>query len=209
MAFCISAVLTTVFPLIVILLPLFRSFLAVITSFKSSFPRLKIEILARSRSAMTSEWILESNSESISVSVLETSFRQRIISALAKDPVADESHQDPQPSWSWDNGSLLRDKFDLRRWQQFPYDWNYYVNTMITLSLAISESREPLNYCHAIIGSPACMLLSNRTSLPAIPALVPSPHVNSNTVNSRPCRRGQVPGNQYWSEVAPDLWISI
>jgi len=51
------------------------------------------------------EW---SRSQSIATSMSETSFRQRIISALAKDPVADEQRRDPQLPWSWDNGLLLR-----------------------------------------------------------------------------------------------------
>ena len=56
-------------------------------------------------SALESSW---SHFESIAASTSENPFRQRIISALAKDPVADEHRQDPQPPWSHENGLLLR-----------------------------------------------------------------------------------------------------
>jgi hypothetical protein len=46
--------------------------------------------------------------ESISAFVSELSLREQIISALLKDPVADEQRLDPQSPWSWDNGLLLR-----------------------------------------------------------------------------------------------------
>ena len=45
-------------------------------------------------SALESSW---SQFESIAASMSESPFHQRIISALAKDPIADEYSQDPQP----------------------------------------------------------------------------------------------------------------
>ena len=56
-------------------------------------------------SQFKSSW---SQFESIAASTSENPFRQRIISALAKDPVADEHSQDPQPPWSYKNGLLLQ-----------------------------------------------------------------------------------------------------
>ena len=56
-------------------------------------------------SALESSW---SQFESIAASMSENPFHQRIISALAKDPVADQHRQDPQPPWSYENGLLLR-----------------------------------------------------------------------------------------------------
>ena len=56
-------------------------------------------------SALESSW---SHFESIAASTSENPFRQRIISTLAKDPIADEHRQDPQPPWSYENGLLLR-----------------------------------------------------------------------------------------------------
>ena len=60
---------------------------------------------AHLESALESSW---SHFESIAASTSENLFRQRIISTLAKNPIADEHHQDPQPPWSYENGLLLR-----------------------------------------------------------------------------------------------------
>ena len=60
---------------------------------------------AHLESPLESSW---SQFESIAASTSENPFRQRIISALAKDPVADEHRQDPQSPWSYKNGLLLR-----------------------------------------------------------------------------------------------------
>ena len=40
--------------------------------------------------------------ESIAASTSENPFHQRIISTFAKDLIADEHHQDPQPLWSYE-----------------------------------------------------------------------------------------------------------
>ena len=67
---------------------------------------------AHLESALESSWSPFKSSwsqfESIAASTSENPFRQRIISALAKDPIADENRQDPQPPWSHENGLLLR-----------------------------------------------------------------------------------------------------
>ena len=67
----------------------------------------------------------------------------------------------------------------------------------------ISVPRKPLNCCHAIIGSPACMHLSNRTSLPATPAPVANHLVTFNMVNSRRCQPRPVRGNRYLAISSP------
>src|SRR5438045_3031563 len=58
--------------------------------------------------------------------------------------------------------------------------WNFYNNTTIHHSQAITALPRRLNCCHAITGIPACMLISSLTSPPANSALGASRRVTSN-----------------------------
>ena len=62
--------------------------------------------------------------------------------------------------------------------------------------LVILAPRKPLNCCHAIIDSHACMHFLSPMSLPAIPVLAANPHIAFNTVSSRHCLHPLVPGNR-------------
>src|SRR5436190_12283251 len=58
--------------------------------------------------------------------------------------------------------------------------WNFYNNTTIHYSQAITALPKPLNCCRAITGIPACMLISSLMSPPANYALGASRRVTSN-----------------------------
>ena len=147
---------------------------------------------AHLESALESSW---SQFESIVASTSENPFRQRIISTLAKDPVADEYHQDLQPPWSYENELLLQNnliyvpddnslRLELLR---------QHHNDSLAVHFSFLKTFELLSH---IIGSPACMHMSSPMSPPAIPVPVANPHVTFNMVSSRHCSHPPVPGNQ-------------
>jgi len=77
-----------------------------------------------------------------------------------------------------------------------PFVWNFYNNTTIHPSQAITALSKPLNCCRAITGIPACMLTSSPTQPPANYALGASRRVTSNMASSRRSLFPPVPGNQ-------------
>jgi hypothetical protein len=75
--------------------------------------------------------------------------------------------------------------------------WNYYNNTTILLLPAITALIKQLNCCHAITGTPACMLTSSLTSPPANYAPAASRRVISNMASSHRSLFPPDPGNLY------------
>ena len=123
--------------------------------------------------------------ESIATSVSETPFRQRIISALAKDPVADEQRRDPQSPWSWDNGLLLRNNL-------------IYVpdNNSLRLELLCQHHDDPLP---GHFGIPKTFeLLSRNYWFPHLHAFV-----KSYVASCDSCSRGKAPHHLQHSELPP------
>src|SRR5271170_2609678 len=115
----------------------------------------------------------------------ETPFHQRIISALAKDPVADEQRLDPQLPWFWDNRLLLRNNL------VYVPDENW-----LRLELLRQHHDDPLA---GHFGTPKTFeLLSRNYWFPRMHAFVKSYIATCNS-----CSHGEAPRHLQHSELAP------